>query len=102
MDVVELFSDWRSITSDVPKGSVLRPKLLAIYINDLDKNTGRLTSMFADYTKIGDVMDSGLSKIMTGSRLTGKVDKGSAYGILFRQLQSDAFWNKNKGRIYSK
>lgn len=45
-------SDWHSVTSGVPQGSVLGPILFVIYVNDLPERIRTNIFMFADDTKI--------------------------------------------------
>ena len=45
-------SNWKSVLSGVPQGSVLEPLLFLIYINDLDDNITSNVLKFADDTSV--------------------------------------------------
>jgi hypothetical protein len=53
-----VLSEWSSVKSGVPQGSVLGPILFVMFINDLPKAVTNLCQMFADDTKIYSKIDS--------------------------------------------
>ena len=51
-------SDWKTVSSGVPQGSVLGPLLFLIYINDLPEKMQHHFKMYADDCKIIGVIES--------------------------------------------
>ena len=50
--VVGEMSNWKSVLSGVPQGSVLGPILFLLYINDLEDDISSKVLKFADDTKV--------------------------------------------------
>ena len=46
------FSDWASVVSGIPQGSVLGPSLFTIFINDIPNDITSKVNFFADDTKL--------------------------------------------------
>ena len=46
------FSDWASVVSGIPQGSVLGPSLFTIFINDIPNDITSNGNFFADDTKL--------------------------------------------------
>ncbi|PKU39431.1 rna-directed dna polymerase from mobile element jockey-like [Limosa lapponica baueri] len=51
-------SRWRSVTSSVPQGSVLRPILFSIFINGIDSGIECTLRKFADNTNMSGTIDT--------------------------------------------
>ena len=51
-------SDWGSIKSCVPQGSVLGPLLFLVYINDLEKGIKSSSKFFADDTALFSTLNN--------------------------------------------
>ena len=64
-------SDWISVLSGVPQGSVLRPLLFILYVNDIPDLIESNVKMFADDTKIYSVIKS----FDDGLKLQHDIDK---------------------------
>ena len=54
-----VYSSWRRIIAGVPQGSILRPILFLLYVNDLINNLDSIARLFADDTTLVACGDSG-------------------------------------------
>ena len=65
------YSNWNDVTSGVPQGSVLGPVLFVIFINDLPEATYSVAQMFADDTKLFNLIQN----VSDHQRLQHDIDK---------------------------
>ena len=59
-------SDYSSIDSGVPQGSVLDPLLFLIYVNDLEKNIKSNVKLFADDTMLFSIVNNPVISMSMG------------------------------------
>jgi len=69
-------SDWRTITSGVPQGSVLRSLLFLIYINDITDDLASLPLIYADDTTLLEIVDD---PVVLAGRLNSDLYKISVW-----------------------
>ena len=58
VSVKGMYSDWSNVTSGVPQGSVLRPVLFVIFVNDLPEILESWCTMYADDTKVSSTVQT--------------------------------------------
>ena len=55
-------SSWKKVTSGIPQGSVLGPLLFVMFVNDLPNNIASQVYLFADDTKLFQIIKSDADK----------------------------------------
>ena len=95
-------SQWRTVVSGVPKGSVLGPLLFIIYVNDMDNIISSSISKFADDTKIYRDIKSASDSSLLQSNLDRLVLWASEWQLTFNAKKCKVlhFGNNNKKRNY--
>ena len=83
------FSEWRDITSGIPKGCVLGPILFLIFINDLPNVIKCLIKLFADDAKLYQIIKSNQEK----EDLQGDVWNSEEWAVIWKM-----FFNTKKGK----
>jgi len=78
-------STWKEVLSGVPQGSVLGPILFVIFINDLEDEIlkEQLMRMFADDTKVGQVVESEEERQQLQETLERLVEWTKRWGMAF-------------------
>ena len=76
-------SNWKSVLSGVPQGSVLGPLLLLIYINNLDDNITSNALKFADDTKLFRKVNTDGDKKHLQNDLDRLVKRSEKWQMLF-------------------
>ena len=66
------YSEWAEVTSGVPQGSVLGPALFLIYVNDIPDSIDNTIKLFADDTKLSQVIEGDIN---TGLSMQRDLDK---------------------------
>ena len=90
-------SNWQSINSGVPQGSVLGPLLLLIYINDITENLQSDCFLYADDTSIFDIVDSPtMSSIKLNNDFISVMDWASQWLVTINPTKTESIIFSNK------
>ncbi len=78
-------SDWASVVSGVPQGSILGPLLFIVFINDLDLAAPMLDVIkkFADDTKLGHKVATAEQRAQLQEALDGLFNWAATWGMQF-------------------
>jgi hypothetical protein len=76
-------SDWASVRSGVPQGSVLGPVLFIAFINDLPEAVSSVCSMYADDTKVYNTVRNTSQQLQLQDDLDSLVDWADKWQLRF-------------------
>ena len=76
-------SDWASVRSGVPQGSVLGPILFVAFINDLPEVVSSVCSMYADDTKVYNTVKDASNKAQLQDDLDSLVNWADTWQLRF-------------------
>ena len=97
-------SDWRSVNSGVPQGSVLGPLLFLIYINDITDDPESCPFIFADDTALFEVVDNPTSSAELLNNDLNKISEWSDRWLVTMnpsKTKSMTFSNKKEKESHS-
>ena len=109
--VGESYSDFSTVVSGIPQGSILGPLLFIVFINDLPDNITNSCKIFADDTKVygptsnQNSLQKDLLTMMTWSKtwqLNFNIDKCSILHLGKNNEQSNYFLDKDKKNVLKK
>lgn len=97
------YSEWASVSSGVPQGSVLGPVLFVIYINDMPDVTKNTCSMYADDTKLYGPATDTIECETLQRDLNSLVNWSSTWQLRFNEDKCKVLQmgHKNKGYKYN-
>ena len=95
-------SDIKPVISGVPQGSILGPLLFLLFVNDIPSSPNHVTSMFADDTKIGSVINDNNDCVLLQNYLTTVFEWSCTWGLNFNPLKCKVIsFSKRNPTIHS-
>ena len=92
-------SNWKSVLSGVPQGSVLQPILFLIYINGLDDDITSKVLKFADDTKVFTKIKSDADRLLLQDDLNKLTEWSEKWQMLFNfgkcKCLHSGHWNED-------
>ncbi|XP_065645292.1 uncharacterized protein LOC136075783 [Hydra vulgaris] len=98
-------SDWKKVTSGVPQGSVLGPLLFVLFINDLPDNITSQFKLYADDSKIMNMIKSNEDMLALQSDIDQAIKWSHKWLMFFNVEKCKTMHvgrgNRNSNQVYS-